>query len=206
MTEKTQEELIEATIPKPIITCVIPARGGSKRIKHKNKRLMNGRPLVDYALKAAIDSELFSLIIVSSDDKDILAHTYGYFNTQIVQPHKRPNTLCGDNIPLKVVVRYCLQAYQTHEDTCLIQPTNPLITAEQIKDAYMRFNNDRLNYLVGMCNGKDIGFHFFKKSSFLAEYDKDFYGTGWVPFEMKGVDIDTEEDWIIAEKLLKEAK
>ena len=199
---KTEAELIADTIPKPILTCIIPARGGSKRIKHKNKRLLNGRPLVDYALKAAVDSKLFSLIIVSSDDTDILAHAYSYFGTQIVQPHKRPNTLCGDNIPIKVVVRYCLQVYQTHEDNCLIQPTNPLITAQQIKDSYMRFCNDKLNYLIGMCGDKDIGFHWFKKSAFLSEYDKDFYGEGWKPFEMKGVDIDTEEDWLGAERLL----
>lgn len=197
-----EEELIEATRPKPLITCIIPARGGSKRIKHKNKRLMNGRSLVDYALKAAIDSKIFDLIIVSSDDTDILAHTYGYFDTQIVQPHKRPNTLCGDDVPIKVAVRYCIQAYLTHDTNFLIQPTNPLITPQQILNAYGVFKEKDPNYLIGMCNGKDIGFHIFKKSVFLSEYEMNFRGTNVLEHEMVGVDIDTEEDWEEAERLL----
>lgn len=204
MTEKTEVELIEDTKPKPTLTCIIPARKGSKRIKHKNKRLLSGRPLFDYALKAAIDSEIFSLIIVSSNDTDILAHTYSYFDTQIVQPHKRPDTLCGDDVPIRVVVRYAIQAYDTHEVNCLLQPTNPLITARQIVKAYSIFREKAPDYLIGQCKGKDIGFHFFNKTAFLNEYDKEFYGTNWIPFEMEGIDIDTEEDWQEAERLMSE--
>jgi len=58
--------------------------------------------------------------------------------------------------------------------------------------------------VIGMCNGKDVGFHFLKTLSFLNEYDRDFYGTNWIPYEMEGVDIDTEEDWGQVERLLGE--
>jgi len=168
---------------------------------------MNGRPLVDYALKAAIDSGVFHLIIVSSNDMEVLEHTYSYFGTNVVQPHKRPDPLCGGDVPIKTVVRYVIQSYRAPDVMCLLQPTNPLITAKQIKDAYMRFQNDKPNYLIGMCKGKDIGFHFFQRDAFLREYeayDKDFFGTNWIPYEMEGVDIDTMEDWEEAERLIRE--
>ncbi len=199
----SEQEMLDATKPQPMM-CIIPARRNSKRIKGKNKRLFIGRPLFDYALKAAIDSDLFQLIVVSSDDTDILAHTYSYFHTDIVQPHKRPKTLCGDDVPIRVVVRYCIQAYKALDNICLIQPTNPFITAGQIKEAWRVFKDKKPNYLIGMCNGKDIGFHIFNKISFLTEYDSNFYGTNWIPFEMNGVDIDTEEDFLMAQKLIEE--
>tara|TARA_Y100000310_G_scaffold23392_1_gene22385 strand:- start:14424 stop:15026 length:603 start_codon:yes stop_codon:yes gene_type:complete len=198
------DQLVEDTKPNSLFTCVIPARGGSKRVKNKNKRLFNGIPLFDYALRAAINSKIFTMIIVSSNDRDILAHTYSYFSTQIVQPHKRPSVLCADNIPLKVAVRYCLQAYKAEELTYLLQPTNPFVTSKQIVEARDVFKKKDPNYLIGMNKGKDIGFHIFKKSWFLKEYDKDFYGTNWIPYEMDGIDIDTEEEWEEAERLFRE--
>ena len=58
---------------------VIPARGGSKRIPFKNIKDFNGAPLISYSIKAALDSGVFSKVIVSSDDKKIIevATQYG---------------------------------------------------------------------------------------------------------------------------------
>lgn len=196
------EDLIAETKPKPF--CIIPARKGSKRIKGKNKRLLNGRPLVDYAIKAAIDSGVFGMTVVSSDDMDILEWTYQYFHDADIHPNKRPKSLCGDNVELKVVVRFLAMAYRVGDVICLLQPTNPLITAQQIRDAYNVFKERGANYLIGMYGGKDLGFHFLKTMMFLKEYDKNFYGTNWIPYEMNGIDIDTEEDWIEAERLINE--
>ena len=51
--------------------CVIPARGGSKRIPRKNIREFCGKPMISYSIAAAIDSELFDIIMVSTDDDEI---------------------------------------------------------------------------------------------------------------------------------------
>ena len=53
--------------------CLIPARGGSKRIPRKNLRLLGGRPLLSYAIDNARESGVFDEIAVSSDDEEILA-------------------------------------------------------------------------------------------------------------------------------------
>lgn len=198
------QKILEETTPKFLPCCVIPARAGSKRIKHKNIRLLNGRPLIDYALKAAIDSKIFPMIIVSSDDMKVLEHAYSYFRTEIVQPHRRPKPLCLDGVPIKTVVRYCLQLYRSEEIGCLIQPTNPLITPEQIKEAFEVFKEKKVDYLIGMCNGKDIGFHFFHKAALYRDFDQlwDMTDLKWISYEMKGIDIDVEEDWVEAERLI----
>lgn len=56
-------------MPKPI--CIIPARGGSKRIPKKNIKDFHGKPIISYAIENAIKSDLFSRIIVSTDDNEI---------------------------------------------------------------------------------------------------------------------------------------
>ena len=58
---------------------VIPARGGSKRIPHKNIKNFHGKPIIAYSIEAAIASELFDLVLVSTDDASIakVAREYG---------------------------------------------------------------------------------------------------------------------------------
>lgn len=199
LSDEDEVLLRNSTMKMP--TCVIPARAGSKRIKNKNKRLLNGRPLIDYALKAALDSGVFNMIIVSSDDLDILAHAYQYFHTEKVQPHKRPKTLCGDSVPIKTALRYAIQSYETPNTVCLIQPTNPLITADIIKQAYKEYQLKKPDYLFGVCKGMDLGFHFFEKIQFFTDYEK-LWDVEYLPFEMDGIDIDTEADWQEAERRL----
>ena len=49
------------------IICVIPARGGSKRIRNKNITLFHGKPIISYSIRAGVKSNLFKQIIVSTD-------------------------------------------------------------------------------------------------------------------------------------------
>ena len=53
--------------------CVIPARGGSKRIPKKNIRNFHGQPIIAYSIQSAINSGCFEKVIVSTDDPDIAA-------------------------------------------------------------------------------------------------------------------------------------
>ena len=52
--------------------CIIPARGGSKRIKNKNIIKFFGKPIITYSIKNALNAELFSKVIVSSDSRKII--------------------------------------------------------------------------------------------------------------------------------------
>ena len=59
--------------------CVIPARGGSKRIPRKNIKLFHGKPIIAYSIDTAIKSKCFDKVIVSTDDDEIaeVAKKYG---------------------------------------------------------------------------------------------------------------------------------
>ena len=61
------------------VVAIVPARGGSKRIKKKNIKLFAGKPIIAYALQTTKDTELFRRIIVSTDDQEIaeVAINYG---------------------------------------------------------------------------------------------------------------------------------
>ena len=79
---------------------VIPARAGSKGIPNKNIRIINGRPLVYYSIKTAIDSEYITDIVVTTDSSsiEIIARQMG------VMVKNREKKLCEDNVTLDVVV------------------------------------------------------------------------------------------------------
>ena len=63
--------------------CVIPARAGSKRIPRKNIKNFNGKPIISYSIEAAINSDCFDEIIVSTDDDEIAEISRKYEGTRI---------------------------------------------------------------------------------------------------------------------------
>src|SRR3989338_3237746 len=75
------------------VICIIPARGGSKRVPRKNIKLLKGKPLISYAINAAKQSKYVDRTIVSTDDVEIaiVAKKYG-----AEVPFMRPAELSGD--------------------------------------------------------------------------------------------------------------
>ena len=86
--------------------CIIPARGGSKRIPRKNMRLFRGKPMIAWSIKAAFDSKCFDRVIVSTDDEEIsnIARSH-----QADVPFKRPNQLANDITGTKEVVIHAIK-------------------------------------------------------------------------------------------------
>jgi len=113
--------------------CIIPARGGSKRIPKKNIKDFFGKPIIYYSIKKAIESECFDEIMVSTDDTEIknIAEKYG-----AKVPFMRSNENSGDNIPIKDVVIEVLEKYKENEInfdySCCIFPTSPLLKTENL--------------------------------------------------------------------------
>ena len=90
---------------------IIPARGGSKRIPHKNIKLFAGRPMIDYAIKSALDSGLFEHVVVSTDNEDI-AGSACQAGAEV--PFVRPAELADDYTPTVPVVAHAIQIGQSH--------------------------------------------------------------------------------------------
>ena len=110
------------------ILALIPARGGSKSIPHKNVRLLAGFPLIAYSITAARQSKLVSRIIVSSDDDEIASIARGF---GAETPFLRPVEFAQDNtldLPVFTHALNWLKEHEHYQPDVLVQlrPTSPL--------------------------------------------------------------------------------
>jgi len=134
---------------KPL--CIIPARGGSKRLPRKNIALLGGKPLLAYAIEAAIESGVFDLVCVSSEDDEVLevARVYG---AQLIL--KRPPELATDTAQVRHVCAHLLEYFvaqgRAYAEFAVLLATNPFRTSEDIKAAYEIFKREDANYVMSL--------------------------------------------------------
>lgn len=119
---------------------IVPARGGSKRIKDKNIIDFMGRPLMAYSIEAAQQSKLFDLIHVSTDSEKIRSVAT---TLQTHAEFSRETSLADDEagiVPvLQWVVREFINRGQRFDDVCMLMPTAPLINSYDLRAAYEVF-------------------------------------------------------------------
>jgi CMP-N-acetylneuraminic acid synthetase len=130
---------------------IIPARGGSKRFPRKNIAPLMNKPLLAYAIEAALDSNIFSEVCVSSEDDEILEIASEYGASLVL---KRPAILSSDETPLKEVCAYLINHFAkqgiNYREFGLLLPTNPLRTAQDIREAYQAFKNSGANFCMSL--------------------------------------------------------
>ena len=125
---------------------IIPARIGSKRKNKKNIKLFCGFPIIKYSIDAAIKSNIFDEIMVSTDSEEIakIANKYG-----AKTPFLRSKVNSDDNSTLGNVVTEVLNSYSLinifFEEVCCILPTAPLIKVENIVKGFKQLNNGNFN-------------------------------------------------------------
>jgi len=121
---------------------IIPARGGSKRIPKKNIKLFHGKPLIAYSIEKALASNLFTKVVVSTDDEDIakIAKEYG---AQV--PFMRSPELADDFISSGDVVKDAIKKLQDMGENfdyiCTIYATAPLLDIRYLKEGYEKLKN-----------------------------------------------------------------
>jgi CMP-N,N'-diacetyllegionaminic acid synthase len=104
--------------------CIIPARGGSKRLPRKNIRPLNGKPLVFYTVDSVINSDVFDKVIFTSDDDEILSVVSKNYSSTILDVVKRPMELATDTSKVIDTVLYFLD--EEYDQTWLTLPTSPM--------------------------------------------------------------------------------
>ncbi len=116
---------------------VIPARGGSQRIPHKNIKMFCGKPLIAYSIEAAIKSSCFEHIVVSTDCDDIadIAIQYGA-DVPFVRPKELSDHYTGTSPVVRHAIKQIIDEYGKPEFTCCIYATAPLIQVNDLKRAY----------------------------------------------------------------------
>jgi pseudaminic acid cytidylyltransferase len=116
---------------------IIPARGGSKRIPKKNIKYFLGKPIISYSIEAAIKSNLFDEVMVSTDDEEIakIARAYG-----AKTPFLRSSKNADDFAVLADVIEEVVEKYSkkdiNFDNICCVLATAPFVTPNTISEAY----------------------------------------------------------------------
>ena len=120
---------------------VIPARGGSKGIPHKNIKDLGGRPLIYYSIDIARQLVADEFICVSTDDKEIIRVVEDY---GLSVPFRRPGELSTDNAGTNEVLLHALSFYEEKgwnvDVIVLLQPTSPFRKRIHLEEAIRLFN------------------------------------------------------------------
>lgn len=131
---------------------VIPARGGSKGVPGKNIRELAGKPLIVYTIEAALNSNIFKKVIVSTDSEEI-ADVARKNGAEV--PFMRPSNISGDYISsdevVKHAVEFCEEKSEIFTEVCKLQPTSPLRNEMHIKNAYKLFTEKDADFVVSVC-------------------------------------------------------
>lgn len=125
------------------ILVIIPARGGSKGIPHKNIKPLAGKPLIHYTIDVARQIVANEDICVSTDDPEIIQCVEDY---GLKVPFVRPSELATDTAGTYEVLLHALNYYEqqgkTYDVVILLQNTSPFRTPEQVKEALALYSSD----------------------------------------------------------------
>ena len=130
---------------------LIPARGGSKGIPHKNIKQLSGKPLIAYSIDVARQLTDDSHICVSTDDDEIIQVVTSY---GLTVPFKRPDSLATDSAGTYEVILHAIDFYENrgvhYDAVVLLQPTSPLRTARQVTEAIGLYDTS-VDAVVSVC-------------------------------------------------------
>jgi pseudaminic acid cytidylyltransferase len=132
--------------------CVIPARGGSKRIPRKNIKKFNGIPIIVYSIRAAIESDCFDKVIVSTDDEEIarISKSYG-----AEVPFIRPEEFSDDYISTIPVVKHAIEWLEANINinikyVCCLYATAPFIKSKIISNSFNKLKELEASYCISV--------------------------------------------------------
>lgn len=125
---------------------VIPARGGSQRLKGKNIYPVNGKPLIEYTIESVIESNCFDTVIVSTDSEEIkkIAGKYG------LTVHERPTHLASSRATVVEAMIDLMDDVKEHDVFAYFLPTCPLKTADDIRSVMKLYENDSVDSAISV--------------------------------------------------------
>jgi N-acylneuraminate cytidylyltransferase len=129
------------------LLAIIPARGGSKGLPGKNIMSLFGKPLIAWSIEAARNAHCITKMIVSTDDFTIKEISNAY---KAETPFLRPAHLALDNTLGIDVVLHAIEHLPDFEYVCMLQPTSPLRTGEDIDKAFNYFLKSGANACVSV--------------------------------------------------------
>ncbi len=213
------------------IVAVIPARAGSKGIPNKNIRIINGRPMVWYAIHNAKESEYITKVIVSTDSEEValIAKHMGVF------VHMRDEGLCKDDVTLDEVIYDAIKE-EEYDYVVTMQPTSPTLKTETLDNAIKYAIEEKKDTVISVINAPHLSWreyygkkvpnykerlnrqylpaNYLETGAFVISDKKIVKQTSRIGgqidvFEIseeEAVDVDNFNDLMIVEKLLSKKK
>lgn len=157
---------------------IITARGGSKRIPHKNIREFCGKPIIEYSIEAALASGVFDEVMVSTDDEKIaqIAKDAGAKIPFLRSAETSNDFATTADVIMEVLAQYEKQG-KDYDVACCIYPTAPFITSEKLKSAVMLLENKNYDSVMPVAE-----FSFPPLRGMVMEEDKISYK--WEEFSL----------------------
>lgn len=215
----------------------IPARLGSQRVKQKNLRLIEGEPMIAYAIQACKNASSISEVYVNTESDLIgqVALDYG------VKYYKRNQELALDHV-VSDQFNYDFLKKIECEALVMVNPVSPLIESIDIEEAISFFEANQLDSMISVKDeklqsfyqGKALNFNkdgllpmtqnidpvqicvwticIWRRESFIKAYEKNGYAVFngkyalWPINPLKSIKISYEEDFLLAEQLLRARK
>lgn len=226
--------------------CIIPARGGSKRIPRKNIKEFCGKPIISYSIMAAVESGVFDEVMVSTDDSEIagVAQVYGASVPFMRSAQTADDYATTVDVLLEVVGEY-MKGGREFDTVCCIYPCAPFVNSANLRKGFELLLEDGNGSVLPVCKfpvpvqwaiditsgevvfrdeeatqirSQDLTPYYYDSGQFyfarVAEMQEERSITPGrtVPLvlpEVEVQDIDTSEDWKLAEikyRLLREAE
>ena len=134
--------------------CIIPARGGSKRIPRKNIREFNGKPIIGWSIDAAKRARCIDIVVVSTDDSEI-ASVAKSFGAEV--PFIRPNNLADDFTGTIPVIQHAIEWHLSKNynisTVCCLYATAPFVDHQLLEEGYQKLqSNHANNYTFAACS------------------------------------------------------
>lgn len=147
---------------------VIPARGGSKGVPHKNVRLLGDKPLIAWTIDASSVSNRLTRTIVSTDDEEISAVARALGGDV---PFLRPSELATDSAAAISVIQHAVESVESEGDDCyeavvMLQPTTPYRTADDIDAALEILEKTGCDSVISVV---DVGGHHPARMKYIED-------------------------------------
>lgn len=184
---------------------IIPAKGASRRIPHKNRKPFHGQPILAYSIQAARASGLFAHVVVSTDDELVSEIAQSYGADVMMRGHR----WAQDDIGPLDVARYTIGLMRPAEFVCVIYPTAPLMSISDLILGWRAVQRPGIHYALSVGATPflhDAAQFFWCRCWALKERMPEFGdSTVMIPVHpARDCDINELQDWARAEEMYAE--
>jgi N-acylneuraminate cytidylyltransferase len=186
-----------------VTICIIPARGGSRRIERKNVKAFHGKPIIAHSIETAVRTGLFDTVVVSTDDEQIGECARSFGAATLARPPEFAQDECGT----QEVTRQAIESMHLDRGELVVclYATAPLVTPSDLSNAVSMLLLRPCSFVVAVGGEplRDAGaFYVGTAAHFLDRMPLYNRLTGLWPLPAERVcDINVASDWTLAEAL-----